>query len=92
MVRGVINVSTGGSVGGSILLPNALQVELSSIGENDRGIDGLVGLLLGLSLYVSSSTLKGREGKGRGLTAFSTLDPSVFWCCSWEDNCSVADI
>jgi putative effector of murein hydrolase LrgA (UPF0299 family) len=50
MVRGVLNVSTGGSVGGSILLPNALQVELSSISENDRGIDGLVGLLLGLSL------------------------------------------
>jgi hypothetical protein len=50
MARGVINVSTGGIVGGSILLPNALQVELSSIGENDRGIDGLVGLLLGLSL------------------------------------------
>jgi len=53
MVGGVVNVSTGGSVGGSILLSNALQVELSSIGENDRGVDGLVCLLLGLSLYVS---------------------------------------
>ena len=50
MVGGVINVPTGGSVGGSILLPNALQVELSSIGKNDGGIDSLVGLLLGLSL------------------------------------------
>jgi hypothetical protein len=54
MVGRVLNVSTGSSVGGSILLPNALQVEFSSIGENDGGIDGLVGLLLGLSLYVSS--------------------------------------
>jgi hypothetical protein len=53
MVGRVLNVSTGSSVGGSILLPNALQVEFSSIGENG-GIDGLVGLLLGLSLYVSS--------------------------------------
>jgi hypothetical protein len=50
MVLGVINVSTGGRVSGSILLPNALQVELSSISEDDGGIDGLVGLLLGLSL------------------------------------------
>jgi len=64
MVGGVVNVSTGGSVGGSILLPNALQVELSSIGENDRGVDGLVSLLLGLSLQVSSIQA-GRKSRGR---------------------------
>ena len=51
MVLRVVNVSTGGIVGGSILLPNALQVELSSISEDDGGIDSLVGLLLGLGLF-----------------------------------------
>ena len=50
MGLGVIDMSTRGRMGGSILLPDALQVELSSIGENNGGIDGLVGLLLGLSL------------------------------------------
>lgn len=40
-------------MGGSILLPDGLEVELSSIGENDGGVDSLVGLLLGLSLDIS---------------------------------------
>jgi hypothetical protein len=75
MVRGVINVSTGGSVGGSILLPNALQVELSSIGENNGGIDGLVGLLLGLSLYVSSNYADRERREREGTYSFLDLGP-----------------
>ena len=51
MVLGVVDMSTGGIVGGSILLPNALQVEFSSVAEDNGGIGGLVGLLLGLSLF-----------------------------------------
>jgi len=51
MVLGVVDMSTGGIVGGSILLPNALQVEFSSVAEDNGGIGGLVRLLLGLSLF-----------------------------------------
>jgi len=51
MVLGVVDMSTGGIVSGSILLPNTLQVELSSVAEDNGGIGGLVGLLLGLSLF-----------------------------------------
>jgi len=36
MGLGVIDMSTRGRVGGPILLPDALQVELSSIGKDNR--------------------------------------------------------
>lgn len=74
MVFGSIDVSTGSGVGGSILLPDGLQVEFSGIGKNDGGVDSLVGLFLGLSLYLSSvefgrggMKLGERQGKGRSL-------------------------